>query len=160
MSYIIQVLILLLAANGAPIMLNWLIGKRWAYPIDNGLKLTDGYRLFGDSKTWRGILSALCATTGLAVAFNIGLLTGLWFGILAMAGDLLASFSKRRLGYGESSQVRGFDTVPESLLPLLILKATLTLSAIDILLIVGIFFLFEEFVSPILYRWHIRKKPY
>lgn len=160
MQCIAQALILLLAANGAPILLTWLMGKRWAYPIDNGIELTDGQRLFGASKTWRGIFSALCVTTGLSMAFNMAFLTGLWFGVLTMSGDLLASFSKRRLGHHESSQVRGFDTVPESLLPILILKTPLTLSAIDIILIVGIFFLIEEFVSPVLYRWHIRKKPY
>ncbi len=160
MPCIIHVLVLLLAANGAPILLNWLMGKRFASPIDNGIKLADGYRLFGDSKTWRGFFSAICVTAVLTLWFDMAFSTGLWFGILTMAGDLLASFGKRRLGYVESSQVRGFDTVPESLLPIVILKTPLALGVIDIILIVEIFFLLEEFVSPILYRWHIRKKPY
>lgn len=139
---------MLLAANGTPILLNWLIGKRFAYPVDNGIKLADGYRLFGDSKTWRGVFGALCVSIGLAMSFNLAFLTGLWFGILTMAGDLLASFGKRRLGYVESSQVRGFDTVPESLLPILVLKTPLALEAIDIILIVGIFSCLKNSCRP------------
>ncbi|MDD1608305.1 MAG: CDP-archaeol synthase, partial [Methylococcaceae bacterium] len=71
-----------------------------------------------------------------------------------------ASFVKRRRGKVESSRARGLDTVPESLLPLLFLKDSLALGFIDILLVVGFFFLCEEFISPILYKWHIRNRPY
>jgi CDP-2,3-bis-(O-geranylgeranyl)-sn-glycerol synthase len=157
---IVQVLVLLLAANGVPILINKLLVHRLAYPIDSGIKLNDSYRLFGANKTWRGLLSAVCVTSALAIFYNLPMLTGAAFGLLTMAGDLLASFSKRRLGYTESSRARGLDTVPESLLPIVILKESLALSVIDIILIVGIFFLIEEFVSPILYRWHIRNQPY
>lgn len=157
---IVQVQVLLLAANGAPILLNSLMGKRLAGPVDNGIKLRDGHRLFGKTKTWRGLFSAVCATAGLAIFYDMPVLTGIYFGALTMTGDLLASFSKRRLGYAESSRARGLDTVPESLLPVAILKESLALSIIDIILAAGIFFLIEEFVSPVLYRWHIRNKPY
>jgi len=74
--------------------------------------------------------------------------------------DLLASFIKRRLGNVESSRARGLDTVPESLLPLLLLKDSLALNFIEIILVVGLFFLCEEFVSPVLYKLHIRNQPY
>jgi len=77
-----------------------------------------------------------------------------------MTGDLLASFIKRRMGRAESGRARGLDTVPESLLPTMLLKEPLALSLIDIILIVALFFLIEEWVSPILYRLHIRKRPY
>jgi CDP-2,3-bis-(O-geranylgeranyl)-sn-glycerol synthase len=77
-----------------------------------------------------------------------------------MTGDLLASFIKRRMGHAESSRARGLDTVPESLLPILVLKAPLGLGLIDIILIVAFFFLIEELISPILYRLHIRMRPY
>ena len=157
---IVQVLVLLLAANGMPILINKLLAHRLAYPVDNGIKLSDSYRLFGNTKTWRGLFSAICVTMVLAMLYKMPFFTGVVFGILTMLGDLLASFSKRRLGHTESSHARGLDTVPESLLPIVILKESLALSVIDIILIVGIFFLIEEFVSPILYRWHIRNQPY
>jgi CDP-2,3-bis-(O-geranylgeranyl)-sn-glycerol synthase len=156
----IQAIALLVVANGAPVLINKTLGKQWAWPVDNGLKLRDGRRLFGDTKTWRGLCSAVLFTTLAAILSGIDLLTGVLFGILAMSGDLLASFIKRRMGCVESSQARGFDTVPESLFPVLLLQEPLALSLIDIILIVVLFFLIEELISPVLYRLHIRKRPY
>lgn len=155
-----QALLLLLTANGAPIVANLFLGKYLVKPIDNGLKLSDGYRLFGNKKTWRGLFSAVLFSTVIAILWGLEPLTGILFGTLTMIGDLLASFIKRRLGHVESSRARGIDTVPESLLPLLLLKGPLALSFIEALLVAVLFFLCEEFVSPVLYRWHIRNRPY
>ena len=157
---IFQALLLLIAANGAPVITSKLLGNRLARPIDNGLNLSDGYRLFGNSKTWRGLFSALFLTTAVAILWGLEPFTGILFGALTMTGDLLTSFIKRRRGNVESSRARGLDAVPESLLPLCLLKDSLALSLIDITLIVGLFFLIEEFVSPVLYRLRIRNQPY
>jgi CDP-2,3-bis-(O-geranylgeranyl)-sn-glycerol synthase len=157
---IFQALVLLIAANGAPVITSKMLGNRFAWPIDNGLNLGDGYRLFGNSKTWRGFFSAVIFTTVVAILWGLEPLTGLLFGALTMTGDLLTSFIKRRRGNVESSRARGLDAVPESLLPLGLLKDSLALNLIDITLIVMIFFLIEEFVSPVLYRLHIRNQPY
>jgi CDP-diglyceride synthetase len=156
----IQATVLLIIANGAPVLANKTLGTRWAWPVDLGLKLRDDHRLFGDTKTWRGLCAAIFLTALAAILSGIDLLTGVLFGLLAMSGDLLASFTKRRMGHGESSHARGLDTVPESLLPILLLKEPLTLSLLDIILIVVLFFLIEEFLSPVLYRLHIKKRPY
>ena len=155
-----QALILLIVANGAPVIAGKALSDRWAKAIDNGLNLSDGRRLFGDSKTWRGVLSSVFFTTATAQLFGIQPITGVLFAMSSMIGDLLASFVKRRLGAIESSRARGLDTVPESLLPLCLLTEPLALNLSGIMLIVGIFFLIEEFVSPVLYRWHIRNRPY
>jgi CDP-diglyceride synthetase len=158
--FIFQALVLLIVANGAPVITGKVLGNRFARPIDNGLYLGDGYRLFGNSKTWRGLFSALFLTTAVAILWGLEPFTGILFGALTMTGDLLTSFIKRRRGNVESSRARGLDAVPESLLPLCLLKDSLALSLIDITLIVGLFFLIEEFVSPVLYRLHIRNQPY
>ena len=157
---IFQALLLLIVANGAPVITSKILGNRLARPIDNRLKLRDGYRLFGDSKTWRGLFSAVLFATAMAFFFGIQPLTGVLFGALTMTGDLLASFIKRRLGNVASSRARGLDTVPESLLPLCLLKDSLALNLIDITVIVGLFFLIEELISPVLYRLRIRNQPY
>jgi len=157
---IFQALVLLIAANGAPVIASKVLGNCLAWPIDNGLNLNDSYRLFGNSKTWRGLFSAIFLTTAVAILWGLEPFTGVLFGALTMTGDLLTSFIKRRRGNAESSRARGLDAVPESLLPLCLLKDTLLLSIIDITLIVGVFFLIEEFVSPVLYRLHIRNQPY
>lgn len=156
----IQTIALLVAANGAPVLVNKILGKRWVCPVDNGLKLCDSHRLFGNTKTWRGLCSAVFFTTLVAILSGLEPLTGALFGALAMAGDLLASFIKRRMGRAESSRTRGLDTVPESLLPILLLKEPLALSLTDTVLIVVIFFLIEELISPVLYRLHLRERPY
>ncbi|MEI6067203.1 MAG: CDP-archaeol synthase [Methylococcaceae bacterium] len=157
---IFQAFVLLIAANGAPVIITKLLGNRLARPIDNGLVLGDGYRLFGSSKTWRGFFSALVFCVAVVILFGLEPLTGVLFGLLAMVGDMLASFIKRRLGNAESSRARGLDTVLESLLPLWLLKESLALNLTDIALIVVLFFLCEEFISPVLYRLNIRNQPY
>lgn len=155
-----QAVVLLVVANGAPVLINKALKKRWARPVDNGLKLRDGHRLFGNTKTWRGLCSAIFFTALVTFLTGIGPMTGVLFGAFTMIGDLLASFIKRRMGRAESSRARGLDTVPESLLPILLLKEPLALNPIDIILVVALFFMIEELVSPILYRLHIRKRPY
>lgn len=157
---IAQALLLLLAANAAPILARGLLRGRFAYPLDGGKRMADSRRLLGHGKTWRGLLAAISVATILAGMIKLPLLAGFWFGVLTMMGDLLASFCKRRLGYAESSHAPGLDTVPESLLPLLVLKECLVLSVFDILVVTSLFFLLEEFLSPVLYRWHIRNRPY
>lgn len=151
---------LLVVANGAPVIINKMLGQRLAWPVDSGLRLHDGRRLFGKTKTWRGLCSAVLSTAIAAILIKIDFLTGVLFGTLAMTGDLLASFIKRRINCVESSRARGLDTIPESLLPILFLKEPLALSFADIILIVAFFFLIEEWLSPILYQLHIRKRPY
>jgi CDP-2,3-bis-(O-geranylgeranyl)-sn-glycerol synthase len=96
----------------------------------------------------------------MAILFGLQPITGVLFGMLTMIGDLLTSFIKRRRGNVESSRARGLDAVAESLLPLCLLKDSLELNFIDITLIVMLFFLIEEFVSPVLFRLHIRNQPY
>lgn len=159
-SGIIHALILLLVANGAPVIASKLMGKRLAWPVDNGLFLGDGQPLFGSSKTWRGIVFSTgvggCASVLLGFSFG----TGVLFSLLTMSGDLLASFIKRRCGLVESSRARGLDTIPESLIPLWLLRQSMDLGWPDITVVIVLFFMIEEFLSPILYRLHIRKRPY
>lgn len=157
---IIQALLLLLVANGAPLIVRKIVGEHWGYPVDMGLTWFDHQRLLGGSKTWRGLLASMVATGCMASGMGLGISTGMLFGALSMGGDLLASFLKRRRGHAESSRARGLDTVPESLLPLWALNDRLPLDVIGIALVMGIFFLIEEFVSPLLYKWHIRNQPY
>jgi len=151
---------LLIISNGTPVIVTKLLGNRFRWPIDGGLKLSDGRRIFGNTKTWRGLCSSVFVTMAVAPLLNIEPLIGGLFGALAMLGDLIASFIKRRLERNESSRARGIDTVPESFLPIWFLKETLALGTVDLIVIVGLFFLVQEFVSPILYKFNIRMRPY
>jgi CDP-2,3-bis-(O-geranylgeranyl)-sn-glycerol synthase len=77
-----------------------------------------------------------------------------------MAGDILSSFVKRRLGRPPSSLATGLDQVPESLLPLLACRNPLSLTAADIIAGIAISFIGELLLSRVLYKLRLRDRPY
>ncbi|HHH47174.1 MAG TPA: CDP-archaeol synthase [Thiotrichales bacterium] len=155
-----KLVFLLVVVNGAPIMARRLLGERLSQPLDGGLRLTDGRRLFGDSKTWRGIVAGMLGGAIAAPLLGYPALTGIAFGLLAMLGDLASSFVKRRLGLAPSSQTLGLDQIPESALPLWFTRESTGLSSDQIWTIVALFILAELFISRVLFILGIRKRPY
>jgi CDP-2,3-bis-(O-geranylgeranyl)-sn-glycerol synthase len=77
-----------------------------------------------------------------------------------MAGDLLSSFMKRRLGLPPSSKAVGLDQVPESLFPLLACRQAFSLTLLDITAGTALFVVGELLLSPVLFRLRIRDRPY
>lgn len=152
--------VLLVVANGAPVIAADLLKDRWKWPLDAGHLFFDGRPWFGRSKTWRGIFVALLTTGLAAVLLGIGWQIGTAFAALAMAGDLLASFIKRRLKIVESGRAWFLDQLPESVLPAFLLSHSLDLSLPEASIAVGIFTLLDLVGSPILYQLHLRKRPY
>jgi CDP-diglyceride synthetase len=114
---IVRSLILISAANGAPVLFARLLGTRFARPIDGGIVLRDGHPLLGRSKTWRGLAAAVVFTACAAVLISLPWQAGALAGASAVAGDCLSSFVKRRFGLEPSSMTLGLDQVPESLFP-------------------------------------------
>lgn len=155
-----QLLFLIIVANGGPILGAAFFKRRGAWPLDLGLLLPDGQPLLGPSKTWRGVLLALVATTVTAWLLHLPLYIGLIIATSAMLGDILSSFIKRRLGLESSSMALGLDQIPEALLPLLAVKGFFGLGWFTILALVMAFIILELLLSRILYRLHIRKRPY
>jgi len=51
---IVQLLALLVVANGTPVIVEKFLGKFLAFPIDGGATFADGKPVFGSSKTLRG----------------------------------------------------------------------------------------------------------
>ena len=151
---------LLVIANGTPVILKKVLADRFATPLDGGANFIDGRRLFGSSKTIRGVLSAVLATTLGAVAIGYDWRIGAVVGVASMAGDLFSSFIKRRLNMPCSSMAPGLDQVPESLLPLLLVQFMLPVTITDIVAVVAAFFVTELLISRVLFRLHIRDKPY
>ncbi len=157
---ILQLLLLLIIANGGPILARKLLRRHFAWPVDGGRRFRDGRPLLGEAKTWRGILAALLLSALCAPLLGLSVAWGLLIGAAAMAGDLLSSFIKRRLGYPSSSMALGLDQIPESLLPALLAAGELQLTIGDILLVVVLFLLVELALSRLLFRMGIRKQPY
>lgn len=104
-------------ANMSPVFTAKLIPK-WGTPIDFGAVHTDGHRVLGDGKTWRGLLlggTVAGITALLQGMFPVPLfdtldygrslgaplwgifLFGFMMGGLALTGDAVESFVKRRL---------------------------------------------------------------
>lgn len=156
----LQLTLLLGVANGAPLFGHALLRSRFARPLDGGVRLFDGRRLFGPSKTLRGVLLALISTPVAAELFGLGGGAGLTVAAWAMLGDLASSFTKRRLGMPASSQALGLDQIPESLLPLLAVRSRFGLSALEIGLLVLAFVVLELAISRVLYRLRLRDQPY
>lgn len=157
---VLTLLAMLGAANGAPVLAKRVLGARWAWPLDGGWQFLDGHQVFGKSKTWRGIATSILATAALAALLGIPVEVGALFAGAAMLGDLFSSFVKRRLGKPSSSQALGLDQVPESLLPLLVCWNELGLTVADAAATVVVFFVGEILLSRLLYKLHIRDRPY
>ena len=157
---ILKFLLLLAIANGTPVVAKRLLGRFLCYPLDAGVTFIDGLALLGSSKTIRGILVSVIATSVCAPVLGFAWTTGFIIGIAAMTGDLFSSFTKRRLGYPPSSRALGLDQIPESLLPALACKSLLALTFADLIFIVALFFVGELIMSRLLYKIHLRDKPY
>ena len=156
----LKLFILLMIANGAPIVAGRLLGGLYSCPLDGGVHLADRQPLFGHSKTIRGLIAALVATIMAGVAMGFPVHTGILIGSLAMAGDLLSSFIKRRLHMPEGSRAIGLDHIPESLLPLIAIRSEAGLEWLTILILVATFVISVHILSFVLYKLKIRKRPY
>jgi CDP-2,3-bis-(O-geranylgeranyl)-sn-glycerol synthase len=152
--------VLLLVANGTPVVLARLLGDAGAYPIDGGRRWRDGRPLLGRSKTWRGLVGAVAATTLAGWLLGVGAGLGAVVALTALVGDAASSFTKRRLAVPSSGQAVGLDQVPESLLPALVVAAPLGLGAVDVVAVTVIFFVGELALSRVLYHLNVRDRPY
>ena len=156
----LQVLILIVVANAAPVLVRGLFKQRAAWPVDGGRLWRDGRPWFGRSKTIRGLVVAVLAAAAVAPLLAVPVGLGVVVGGVAMLGDLLASFIKRRANLHVSSRATGLDQIPESLLPALVVAPWFNLSFTEIAVVVVMFFVMEVTFSPLLHRLGLRRRPY
>lgn len=145
-------------ANGTPVLAGG--GKK----IDFGKNFTDGKRIFGDNKTFRGFFF------GWAVGLGVGLLECLLFGFPvafavltpfgALLGDLTAAFIKRRLNIAPGGMLPVIDQIDFVVgaivfsLPLALIGWEIALTA---LLITPPIHLFTNFLA---YKLKLKKNPW
>ena len=156
----LQLLFLIIVANGSPIIGRWIMNGYWEMPIDGGAVFFDGRPILGTSKTYRGLACSLFGTVLAGTLVGLSWKISLIVSALAMVGDCLSSFVKRRLGYPSGAKAFGLDQIPESLLPMLGMWNVLNLSALGLVLTVLIFVVAEQVLSSIGYKLRIRKHPY
>jgi CDP-2,3-bis-(O-geranylgeranyl)-sn-glycerol synthase len=156
----VLLLTLLLAANGTPVLLKRTLGARLAAPIDGGRRWRDGRPVLGSSKTWRGLLGAVAVTSLVGGLLGVGAVIGCVVALTAHLGDMMSSFTKRRLAIPSSGQALGLDQVPESLFPALLVAPSLGLGAVDVVAVVLLFWAGSLLLSRLLYRLGVRDRPY
>lgn len=151
---------MLTAANGSPVLGQLLLGVHGDQPIDGGRLWRDGERLLGDSKTWRGLIIGVVATTIVSLLLDLGGKFGALFGFLALTGDMISSFIKRRRHLRSSAQAIGLDQLPEAILPVVFGAFWLDYGWEVTVVTVLLFMLADMVFSPLLYRLGIRRRPY
>lgn len=156
----LELFVMLVLANGAPVAAARVLGRRWSAAIDGGRRWRDGRPLLGSSKTWRGLVSGTLACGLFALTTGMGLVFGLLFGLLGLIGDMISSFIKRRAGLGSSGRAIGLDQIPEALLPMILAWYWLDLNGLVVAGVVVLFTLSNILLSPLLYRLGIRHQPH
>ncbi|WP_290647781.1 CDP-archaeol synthase [Aquisalimonas sp.] len=156
----LDVLLLIVAANAAPVTLKLMLRQEPAWPVDGGLQWRDGRRLFGASKSIRGVVAAIIAAAAVAWIVGLPILAGAAAGAMAMTGDLLSSFTKRRLGLEPSSRFLGLDQVPEAFFPLLVLIPLTEVELWNGLSAALLFVVLGPPLSWLLYHAGIRREPH
>jgi CDP-2,3-bis-(O-geranylgeranyl)-sn-glycerol synthase len=132
-------------------------------PIDLGRNLSDGKRIFGDGKTYRGLIIGILAGIGIGLAQirvsgfygweNLPEQTYLSITLLAtgaLLGDLCKSFIKRRLGKERGAKwpiADMYDLVAGALLLVLIFDPAWLFANMTLLILVLILI-----ITPILHR--------
>lgn len=156
----LELFVMLVMANGSPVLVARLLHQRGNWPVDGGRRWQDGRPVFGASKTWRGLLAGTACCSLFAGLLGVGWLFGALFGVLALAGDLLSSFIKRRAGMPPSARAAWLDQLPEAVLPMALAWWWLKLPAWEAAAVSVLFALSNMLVSPLLYRLGIRKQPH
>jgi CDP-2,3-bis-(O-geranylgeranyl)-sn-glycerol synthase len=161
-------------ANMAPVFLARFLGE--GRPVDGGASWR-GKRLFGDHKTWQGLIGGTLAGLicyllqrrlyGVPLFQSISLIDyehapaviGLLMGSGALIGDLVKSFFKRRLDIDPGKAWFPFDQIDYIAGAIGFTFALLPLSAARILLIVGTFVVLHLIVSATGFALHLKEQP-
>ena len=165
-------------ANMAPVFAAKLLGKRFELPIDNG-KMFRGKRVFGDHKTWRGLISGILVAVivvylqkhALTIPFlnsisivdynsiNLTLL-GILFGAGALIGDAVKSFFKRQRNINSGGKWIGFDQLDFVIGGLLFVSFIYIPSMKYIITLLVISPLLHVLVNIIGYHFKLKKNPW
>lgn len=144
-------------ANVVPPLANKVPGlNQWKTPLDFG-KSINKKRVFGDNKTWRGLVSGTIVAMFAAVIigqFNTDLIgsLNLWFigfllGFGALIGDALESFIKRQMNIKPGDSWFPFDQIDYIVAGLLFVSLSVQLTTNLVLAIFLVYFCLHLIVS-------------
>ncbi|SFN19847.1 CDP-archaeol synthase [Marinobacter pelagius] len=156
----LELYVMLVLANGAPVVAARILGERWDQPVDGNRLWSDRRPVLGSSKTWRGLVSGCLACALFSLVTGLGFLFGALFGFLGLLGDMISSFVKRRMGLQSSARALGLDQIPEAVLPMILAIFWLPVGWGSALLVVVLFTLSNILLSPLLHQLGIRDRPH
>ena len=163
MVIVVKITLFLLWVNLLPPLASLIWGEQGSRPLDGGRRWFDNRPLLGRNKTGRGVLAGLIGGAAVFSLLGVSLLTAAIASLLAMGGDLLSSFSKRRLNQPSGNIVLILDQVFECLFPALYLGHVLRLQSWQILAVFLCFtpvaYLGSRFWSYINYRPDLKNYP-
>lgn len=139
----LQALALLIAANATPVVVAKLMRERAGVPLDFGMRLPDGERLFGDHKTWRGLVFGVAVTAIMSRVLGLSVWIGVGFAATSLLGDALSSAVKRRMHLKPGAEMPGFDQIGEAVLPLVVFSSVLSLQPWGIAVVTAVFAFFD-----------------
>ncbi len=113
----------LLIINALPPLVSMICGEHWNRPVDDGRLWHDQQPLFGPHKTIRGLIASVIGGVALSPLIGVAWWDGGLGAFLAMSGDLLSSFIKRRRTLKSGTDIVVLDQLFESLFPTLFLGA-------------------------------------
>lgn len=148
----LHALALLIAANAIPVLVAKLTRNRGSFPLDFGYVMRDGERLFGNHKTWRGLVSGTLGCALLAAWLGLPAWLGAAFAFLSLLADAWSSFAKRRLRLKSGTDVLALDQLGEALVPLLAFSQPLSLGPGEIAAVTVAFVLLSTVTAPLRHR--------
>ncbi len=175
---LVQTILLILPewiANGSPPVISKIVKN--VHPIDFGRNFIDGKRLLGDGKTFEGYIGGVLS--GYALTLIVYIILAIAYPNiftvyiipspldvfvlcnLALLGDMLGAFIKRRLGLPRGAPAPVLDQLDFMIFPMLYMYYVLHVSdvvvyAIMVLLTVGTHY-FTNFVA---YKLRIKREPW
>ncbi|MCB2181142.1 MAG: CDP-archaeol synthase [Desulfobulbaceae bacterium] len=163
MVVILKIVAFLIWVNFLPPLASVILGNRFTAAVDGGLLFFDKRPLLGSNKTIRGIIVSIVGATASSPLFGLPWAYSAIAAILAMTGDLISSFFKRRFNISKGSTVPVLDQSFESFLPALYLGHVLKLSQVHILLVVCCFvpvsYYGSRFWNYVIYRPSVKNYP-
>lgn len=135
MITVLQATGFILLVNLLPPMASIVSGDRLNRTLDGGKLWFDGHPVFGPHKTIRGVLVSMLGGLAASPLMGVPWWVGGTAALLAMAGDLLSSFIKRRPGIPSGREIIVLDQIFEAIFPALFLGHFLEFSWQEIILI-------------------------
>ncbi len=162
-------------ANAAPVFASQFpLLRRWNTPLDFG-KSFRGRRIFGDNKTWRGVVCGVLVAGGIAFTQNAWIISlslayswqplilstsaGMLMGFGALMGDAIESFLKRQVGVPDGRSWFPFDQLDYIIGGLAASTLVVHLATYQYVSIIVVWFVMHIVAGFIAYRLGFKERP-